>query len=203
MAAVMNVRRKLALAVAAAAVAVPALSACSLSGFDYATDRPNTIANGGYYLEGPIQVMAARIVAPSDGVGTFIATITVDPTAPAAEFDSLEGVDTKKFTPVEIKPNGIANLYTEGGIPVTGDFKAGQSVPVTLGFSDGTRIKVNAIVVTECHEYGDPAVDSKSSSSASADASESASAAEADATEADGGAYSCDYAAVPPLESEH
>ncbi|MFT4288619.1 hypothetical protein [Nocardioides sp.] len=148
----MTTSRRL-LAVAAAAVALaPVLSSC---GFDYATDRPNTIANGGYHILGDVHVLAARIVAPEDGTGSFIATITTDADTPAVELTGLSGDDltVDDLTPVEVPSHGMVNLATEGPIPVTGGFKVGDSVPVSLTFDTGDSIDVDAIVVLACHEY--------------------------------------------------
>lgn len=208
---VMNVRRKLALAIATAAVAVPALSACNVDGFDYATDRPNVIANGGYHTDGDVHVLAARIIAPSDGTGTFVATITTDASTEPVEFVGLSGVTTSKFAPVTVGTHSAVNLYTEGGISVTGDFKAGQVVPVTLSFADGNEIEVRAIVVTQCHEYAHPAIAGEGSSTkakASAAASAEAAHDEADAATlndeaAHDSGYSCDYATGVAHGSEH
>jgi len=149
----LRTRRALALA-GLVAVAAPMLSSC---GFDYATDRPNTIADGGYHLDGDVHVLAARIVAPSDGTGTFVATVAVEPSADDATLSGLtgEGVTAGEFEPITIPSNGHVNLFTEGGIPVTGDFKAGDSVPVTLDFGNGKSIDIDARVVKQCEEYAD------------------------------------------------
>jgi hypothetical protein len=150
-----RLRNQRALALAGlVAVAVPLVSSC---GFDYATDRPNVIADGGYHIEGDVHVLATRIVAPSDGTGTFVATISVDP---EAEDVALTGITSDQFTagqfePIAVAANSSHNLFTEGGISVTGDFVAGDSVPVSLSFDNGTSIDVNARVVKQCEEYAD------------------------------------------------
>lgn len=149
----LRTRRALALA-GLVAVATPLVSSC---GFDYATDRPNVIADGGYHIEGDVHVLAARIVAPSDGTGTFVATITVEQSADDATFTGLTGdhITAGQFQPITIASNTSHNLFTEGGIPVTGDFAAGDSVPVTLEFDNGQSIDIGAVVVKQCDEYAD------------------------------------------------
>ncbi|UDY24181.1 hypothetical protein [Nocardioides sp. Kera G14] len=180
----MNVRRKLALTVAAAAVTVPVLSSCSAGGFDYATDRPNVIANGGYHISGAVHVLAARIITPAPGQGTFVATISTDADSEAVKLTTIsgDGISPAFFNDIEVGTASAVNMYTDGGIPVTGDdVQAGKIVPVTLGFDNGDKITVNAVVVTQCNEYADPAVKIR--------------AGAADEAEA----YSCDYPTVPAL----
>jgi len=162
--------RKLAVAGGLLALAVPALSSC---GFDYATDRPNEILHGGTSLnaEGP-RVNAARIVSGSEGTGTFIATFTVNPqddTAAGAEknpafvgLQTAPGAEDTVQAPgnlsVEIGSTGSLNLAdpAEGGIPVTGDFVPGDSIPMEISFDDGSEpIRVQVPVVTQCGPYAD------------------------------------------------
>jgi hypothetical protein len=187
-----RLRTRRALAIAGlVAVATPLLSSC---GFDYATDRPNTIANGGYHIYGDVHVLAARIVMPSEGTGTFVATITVDPQGDDTQLTSISSGDGKftapDFSPVDIAANGSVNLFTTGGIPLTGDFAAGDAVPVTLTFSKGEPITLDAIAVKQCYEYADVAtMQVKGSKEAQA--------------EPTGAPYSCDYASVPPLAEGH
>src|SRR6478609_7881275 len=66
-------RRKLATAIGALVLAVPALSAC---GFNYATEREYTPGNGTNYQHGVVDVLNAVIVAGEDGSGTFIASLS-------------------------------------------------------------------------------------------------------------------------------
>ena len=64
---------RLALSIGALVLAVPGVSAC---GFNYATDRENTIANGVSNKDGEVDVLNAVIVSSEDGSGTFIATLS-------------------------------------------------------------------------------------------------------------------------------
>lgn len=187
-----RLRTQRALAVAAlVALATPVLGSC---GFDYATDRPNIIANGGYHIYGDVHVLAARIVAPADGTGTFVATISVDPDGKDVQLTGItgDGITAAQFSPIKVATDTAVNLFTDGGIPVTGDFVAGDSVPVTLQFDNGDSIDVDAVVVKQCYEYADVKTrPAKQSRSASSDASPSASAT--------GAPYTCDYPSVPPI----
>ena len=176
--------RKFALAAAALAAAAPVLSSC---GFDYATDRPNLIANGGYAIHGNVKVLAARIVASAPGAGAFVATITNRPQASGAVTltgVSAQGVTFDSFSPIKVEPGLAVNLANKQAIGVTGTFSAGDSVPVTLSFSNGTKVEISTVVVEACHEY------------ASATPSVAASPA------ATSSPYSCDYASLPPFPAE-
>ena len=198
-------RRKLALAAGLVALGAPVLSSC---GFDYATDRPNVIAHGGFHVDGDgMRVLATRIVAADSHAGVFIATIALNPTANAATDaadaptltglaarDSAYSVQVGDFKPIAVGDTGAVNLADPsiGGIPLTGDFKAGSSVPLTLTFSDGEQISIQTPVVTRCHEFADvvPQAGDKKGASASADSSPSAdSSASGDAS----APYDCSF----------
>lgn len=159
--------RKLALAAGLVCLAAPVLSSC---GFDYATDRPNVIANGGFALgQNGMRVLATRIVADTSNRGVFIATLALNPTANPAVVASrapqLTALSTRSdspytmtagsFSPIAVTDTGAVNMAdpSVGGIPVTGDFKAGSMIPVTLTFSDGEKVSVQTPVVTQCHEF--------------------------------------------------
>lgn len=159
--------RKLALAAGLVCLAAPVLSSC---GFDYATDRPNVIANGGFALgQNGMRVLATRIVADTSNRGVFIATLALNPTANPAvvasrapqltalgtRSDSAYQMTAGSFSPIAVTDTGAVNMAdpSVGGIPVTGDFKAGSMIPVTLTFSDGEKVSVQTPVVTQCHEF--------------------------------------------------
>lgn len=184
-------RRKFALAAASLAALAPVLTAC---GFDYATDRPNVIANGGYAIEGNVKVLAARIVASAPGSGGFVATITNRPQAsgPVSLVGlSAPGVTFGQFSPIAVKPALAVNLADKQAIAASGSFKAGDAVPVTLTFSDGTTVKLSTIVVAACDEYAS-ATPSAASSSGSAAGTSHMPPASATASP-----YSCDYPSLP------
>lgn len=169
----MPLRRTLVLAAGLVVLAAPALSSC---GFHYATDEPNVIADGGYNSDGNMRVLGSRIVATTDNKGTFIATITLNPTADAvtspkeqAQQHALTGLETAPgvtagqsgsidaVTGVNktVNGSGISNLASPevGGIPVTGSFQAGNIIPVILTFADGEKLTVQTPVVRNCGYY--------------------------------------------------
>jgi hypothetical protein len=162
-------QKRLAMTGALVALALPALTACS--SFDYATDRPNEIIHGGTTLDGAVRINAARIVTAQEGSGVLVGTFSLDPainpavagkplpsvtsieTAPKA----TETVTPESFTPIELPTRGIINLADPaiGGIPVTGDFKPGDSIPMTFTFSEGEEKTVAVPVVTQCGPYAE------------------------------------------------
>jgi hypothetical protein len=182
-----RLRTQRALAVAGlVVVAAPLLSSC---GFNEATSRPNVIADGGYHIDGHVHVLAARIVTPSAGTGTFVATISVDAAGDDTQLTGItgDGLTFAPFSPIEIKSNQSVNLFTSGGISVTGDFAAGDNVPVTLTFSNGGSIDVGARVVKQCHEYADVQTLPTKQQSKQAQAVPTAEP------------YTCEYPSVPPM----
>jgi hypothetical protein len=148
-------RRKLALSVVAIVLAVPGVSAC---GFNYATDKANTIANGTTNKDGDVDVLNALIVSGESGSGTFIASLSNNDTTQAISLESLSfgsnsTVQVAGFSPIEVPPHGLVNLANGEGIKVAGEFEAGQFVSLTLGFDNGDSVEMDVPVVTEDDEY--------------------------------------------------
>ena len=162
-------QKRLAVAGVLAALALPALTACS--SFDYATDRPNDLSHGGSTLDGAIRVNAARIVTSQEGSGILVGTFSLDPainpaatgkalpsvTAIATADDATHAVTPESFKPIELPTSGIVNLAApaNGGVAVTGDFKPGDSIPMTFTFSEGEPRTISVPVVTQCGAYAD------------------------------------------------
>jgi hypothetical protein len=74
------------------------------------------------------------------------------------EPDALAGaasseVTFETFDPISIAPRGHVNLAIDGGLALTGDFDAGDVIPVTLTFGDGSEATLNVPVVRACNEY--------------------------------------------------
>jgi hypothetical protein len=151
----MQPRRSLALTVAALALTAPALTSC---GFDYATDRYYTPANGANNRDGVVDVLGAVVVSTEPGSGTFLASLSNNSTTEATSFTELgatEGGDVTaaEFEPVEIAPGALVNLAEPPAeIEVTGEFEAGDFVEVALGFDNGERTVVEVPVVDN-HGY--------------------------------------------------
>lgn len=204
-------RRTLVLAAGLLAVAGPALTACG--SFDYATDRPNVIANGGYSLDTDVRVNAARIVTSAEGTGIFIATFALNPSENAAggeqkpaltglqpASDATDTVQTSGPVDVKIGDDGMVNLAdpSVGGVPVTGDFKPGDSVPLMLTFSSSqTPVRVQVPVVTQCGPYASVAAGGSGTSASATSSDTSSDSASPSASDPMTDPYSCDH---PPAE---
>lgn len=149
-------RRTTALA-SVALVLAPVLSSC---GFDYATDRDYTPAAGANDRSGTVAVLGGVVVSDSDGNGvvvTSFANKSVDETV------TLTGVSGQDLTvgevaEIELAPQGFENLATaDSPITVTGEFVAGNFVPVTFAFDNGEQAEMELPVVRNCGYYAEVA----------------------------------------------
>ena len=148
-------RRNLALSIAALALALSGVAGC---GFNYATDRSNTVSNGVSDQDGTVDVLNAAIVSGTEGSGTFIASLSNNSTTDTISLDSLESgsgstVEVASFSPVEVKPRGLVNLADGQGVKVSGEFAAGEFVALSIGFDNGETADINVPVVRADDEY--------------------------------------------------
>ena len=93
----MQLRRSFALTAAALALTAPALTSC---GFDYATDRYYTPANGANNRDGVVDVLGAVVVSTEPGSGTFVASLSNNSTTEATSFTELgatEGAGVRRL----------------------------------------------------------------------------------------------------------
>jgi hypothetical protein len=148
-------RRSLAFVLATVALAVPGLTGC---GFDAATERPYTPATGANDVSGVVDVLGAVVVSSASGSGTFVATLANNDQQESQTFSALTGgtgteLTVTDFDPIEIARGGAVNLADDGGIPVSGDFAAGNFVSVVLGFDSGERVSMQVPVVPNSGIY--------------------------------------------------
>lgn len=147
--------RPLATAAAVLALAVP-LSSC---GFDYATDRVNRVSGGATNREGDVDVLSAVVVSAAEGSGTFVASLSNnDPdheqTLTAIAGDEGTAITASDFDPVTISAGGLVNLADPAAdIVLTGDFEAGDVLPLTVDFGNGERVSLNVPVVADDTGY--------------------------------------------------
>jgi hypothetical protein len=146
--------RLLVTAAAVAALAAP-LSSC---GFDYATDRDYTPGSGANNREGEVDVLSAVVVSAAEGSGTFVASLSNNAPDKEQTFTAVAGEDASvtaaEFEPIAITPGGIVNLAEPAaGIVLTGEFKAGDVVPLTVDFGNGERVSLNVPVVADDTGY--------------------------------------------------
>lgn len=176
----MQLRRKLAIAVCATALA-PVLSSC---GFNYATDEVYTPAAGTNNHDARLDVLSAVVVAGQADSGTFVAGLSNNENKDSLSLTGLSGEGiTADLEPVEVPPGGFINLE-DADIHVTGTFEAGDVLRLTAELDNGETVPLDVPVVTSCDEF--EGLDTSASESSSA--------------ESEDPRYSCEYA---ESESEH
>ena len=147
--------RPLATAAAVLAFAVP-LSSC---GFDYATDRDYTPASGANNREGTVDILSAVVVSAAEGSGTFVASFANNDEEDEQSVTGVSGeegatIEAADFEPVEIPPGGLVNLAEPpADIVLTGEFAAGDFVPLAVDFGNGERVTLNVPVVADDTGY--------------------------------------------------
>ena len=155
----MHLRRTTALALGALLLGTPALSACSANGKNTATNREYTPAAGVNNRDASVDVLGAVVVSGQDGAGTFIATLVNTSPDEATSLDSLAGagVDASlvagEFAPIQVPARGLVNLADDQGVPVTGEFAAGNFVEVRLGLSSNESVTMQVPVVPNDSGY--------------------------------------------------
>ena len=146
--------RPLVTAAAVLALAAP-LSSC---GFDYATERDYTPASGANNRDGDVDVLSAVVVSAAEGSGTFIASLSNNGSDEEETLTAVTGQDSTvtaaEFEPVAIPAGGLVNLAEPAAdIVLTGDFAAGDVVPLTVDFGNGERVSLNVPVVSDDTGY--------------------------------------------------
>jgi copper(I)-binding protein len=146
--------RLLVTAAAVVALAAP-LSSC---GFDYATDREYDVTSASSNREGEVDVLSAVVVSAAPGSGTFVASLSNNNETDEQTFTAVAGEDASvkaaAFEPISIKPGGFVNLAEPAaGIVLTGEFEAGDVVPLTVDFGNGERVSLNVPVVSDDTGY--------------------------------------------------
>jgi len=175
----MLLRRNIALTASALVLAAtPVLTSC---GFNYATDRVYTPAAGVNNRDASVDVLAAVVVSAQDDSGTFIASFANNNVDKDATVESLAGAEGNtlqpgSFSPITVPAGGLVNLATDGGIPISGTFTAGDFLPVTITFGDGERVIMKVPVVRADGDYA--GLDDSASSGSTSGASDTASPSE-------------------------
>lgn len=136
------------------ALAAP-LSSC---GFDYATDRVYTPGSGANNREGAVDVLSAVVVSAAEGSGTFVASLSNNSSDAEETFTAVGGQDATvtaaEFEPITIPAGGLVNLAEPAAdIVLTGEFTAGDAVPLTVDFGNGERVSLNVPVVSDDTGY--------------------------------------------------
>ncbi len=174
------------------AVMLPLAAALTSCGFDYATNRVNTIAAGTNNRDGSVDVLGARVVAHADGEGRLIGALAFNENdAEPVSLDEVtgEGVTVAGGGPtgIEVNPNEHVNLAADdvAPIPVEGEFAAGEVIELTYTFSTGEVVTLEVPVVKPCGQYADIAAPGSDTGDAAEEVAEEDGEAldeEADAT---------------------
>jgi copper(I)-binding protein len=136
------------------ALAAP-LSSC---GFDYATDRVYDVTSANENREGVVDVLGAVVVSAAEGSGTFVASLSNNDSTEEQTFTAVAGQDATvtgaEFEPITIPAGGLVNLADPpADIVLTGNFTAGDVVPLTVDFGNGERISIDVPVVSDDSGY--------------------------------------------------
>lgn len=152
---------------------VPAAATLTSCGFDYPTDRVNTIGSGDNNRENSVDALGIRVLATAKGEGRLIGSLANNLDEPAT-LDSVvspEGqLEVEEFEPVAVEGRAGVNLTAEAPISLTGDFTAGDVVALDLTFSTGETASLDVPVVKACFQYtAIPSPSASESESASAE----------------------------------
>src|SRR5829696_1794810 len=147
--------RPLATAAAVIALAAP-LSSC---GFEYATEREYSVNSAAEERSGTVDVLSAVVVSAAEGSGTFVASFSNNDTDEEQSFTAISGddgtsVEAADFEPVTVPGDGLVNLAEPPAeIVLTGDFAAGDVLPLVIDFDNGERVSLNVPVVSDDSGY--------------------------------------------------
>lgn len=149
---------RLALAAGGLLLAVPALASC---GFDYPTERINTVGAGVTDRDAEVDATGLLIVAGQPDSGTLIGTLSnnVDSDRSLVALTGGEEgqLEADQRQPIDIPARGFVNLATlaeEGdGVTLTGDFDAGDFVTITLSFDNDESVTMEIPVMKPCYQY--------------------------------------------------
>ena len=184
---------------------VPAAATLSSCGFDYPTDRVNTIAGGENNRDHSVDALGIRVLATAKGEGRLIGALSNNNATPA----SLDGVSSHDgavsapdFKKVDVEARGTVNLATLDPTTLTGDFTAGDVVTLDLTFSTGETASLGVPVVKPCFQYTQvPAAQGEAGADEGTEHAEESDAAEGHGEEGGDATYNCaNEAPVPGAE---
>ncbi len=152
---------------ASAGVLVLATATLSSCGFNFATDKVYTPAEGVNQRDGRVDVLNAVVVATADGRGTFVASLSNNE-APVFEDGGLTVADdrliglagagdtalTAELQPVDLPGGALVKLADGEGIPVTGEgIELGRFVEVELTFENAEPVTMTVPVVANNRDF--------------------------------------------------
>lgn len=167
---------------------VPAAATLTSCGFDYPTDRVNTIGSGDNNRDHSVDALGIRVLATAKGEGRLIGALANNLTE-RATLDSVaapEGqIEVGEFEPVVVEGRAGVNLTSQAPIELTGDFTAGDVVPLDLTFSTGETASLDVPVVKACFQYTEIPSPSASASTEGEEGEAAGAAAEEEGAEVD------------------
>ena len=179
---------------------VPAAMTLSSCGFDYPTDRVNTIAAGENNRDHTVDALGIRVLATATGEGRLIGSLSNNLKDDAALETVIApgGEATASFKPVQVPAREAINLATDANVPLTGTFTAGDVVTLELGFSTGEVASLNVPVVKNCYQYKQVPTEAAEGEAADAAADEEHAEGEAHAEETGDARFNCSDEAPAP-----
>lgn len=188
---------------------VPAAATLSSCGFDYPTDRVNTIAAGANNRDHSVDALGIRVLATAKGEGFLIGALAnnLDDEAALESVSSPDGTArASAFEAIEVAGRGTVNLETVDPINLTGDFTAGDVITLDLTFSTGDTASLDVPVVKNCFQYTQVPTPEAAKGAAGEDAGEAAAeeahAEDGHAEEGGDATFNCADQAPAP-EGEH
>ena len=157
----MQVRRSTAMLAGMLLLAVPVTASCAIHGRNAATNREYTPAAGSNARDAVVDVLGAVVVSAQPGSGTFIATFVNNDATEEAQVTGLgaapggDEVTVADFAPITVPARGLDNLAAEGsaGIPVSGDFSAGDFLALQVTLGSGEIVDLKVPVVPDDEEF--------------------------------------------------
>ena len=156
----------------------PVAATLSSCGFDYPTDRVNTVAAGVNERDHSVDALGIRVLASADGEGRLIGTLVnnLDESASLQDVTSPDQSVTAEVRPVRVPARGTVNLADAANeIPLSGEFAAGEHVLLELSFSTDESFTLDVPVVKACYyhsEVASPSAEESSSAAAGGEESE-------------------------------
>ena len=151
----MQPRRLSALLAVVVGLALLGVTGC---GFGPATQEQYTPAPGANDRDSEVDVLNAVVVAAQPGSGTFIASLANNSSTDSVTFTGVSGAEGNavvagEFAEIEIEPQSLVNLEEEGGPTLTGEFGAGNFVPLSVTFADAETVTLDVPVVKACGDF--------------------------------------------------
>ncbi len=157
----MQVRRSTAMLAGTLLLAVPVTASCGINGRDAATNRDYTPAAGTNVRDATVDVLGAVVVSAQPGSGTFLATFVNNDAEEEAQVTAISAapggaeLTVSDFSAITVPAQGLDNLAAEGsaGIPVSGDFTAGDFLALQLTLGTGETVDLKVPVVPDDEEF--------------------------------------------------